>query len=575
MLSGKLPLDLTAQSLIEALRNIEQAPPRPLREVWTGAKKLDPDIETIVSKALEKDANDRYGSAAALAEDVRRYLGSQPILARAPSALYQLRKLVRRNPLPAALAASVLVLLVAFAGAMAWQAQRIAAERDRAQAEADKSSAINDFLQATLETANPYAGGDRQVTILDALDRAVARIEKTFTNQPVVEASVRETMGATYCNLGEYEKAEPLLKRAVELRVANQGPNSPDTATSWGQLSRLYHVTGRNDEGIKAAESGIEAQRAADPTDYRLGERLNDLGFSYFAAGKLDEAGKTAREAVAIGRAQPEVTHVFGESLRLLADVLQNEGKPDEAETAMTESLEVDRATLEADNPSINAAKNSLAMILMSKAEYDRAATLLLEVLESDRRQLGENHPEVAVVAENLGNVYFRAGKLDKTIEMLDAAASVRQAAFGARNPLVGRTLCNRGMVLMRLNRLDEAEASMREGVAMMREGLGDHPDVAAVTANLGWFLGQKGDFAGAEAPIREALRIRRTVLGEDNVMTAVSRIDLGLNLLKRGIKTAEARKLVQDGLAVYAPQAAADDARLKSAREALGDSKP
>jgi len=573
MLAGRLPHDLSSVSVVDALRIIERTQPLPLREVWRGRGTLDGDIATIVAKAIEKDANDRYGSAAALAEDIRRYLGSQPILARPPSATYQLRKLVRRNPLPATFAASVLLLLVAFAGTMAWQARRIAAERDRAQAEADKAAAINRFLQETLETANPYAGGERKVTILEALDKSLGRIEKDFAAQPIVEADVRESLGATYLNLGQYDNAEALLRRAVDLRVEHLGPHHADTATAWGQLSRFYHIVGRYDEAIEAAHKGIKAQRIAlGPNHPRLGERLDDLGFALFFSGKPDEAETPVREAIAIGRAQPDgPTSYLGESLQLMADILANQGKLDDAEPLASEALEIDKTTLGADNPTVDQARNTLSIIAMQQGNFDRAEKLLLEVLENGKRHLGEKHPQIAGTLENLGNVYFRSNRLDKTVEMLNQAAAIRREALGPNDPAVGRTLANMGTVLWRSNRLEEAETSLRDGVALMRAGLGpDHPDVAQVLGTFGAVLAARGNLVEAETVFRESLRIRRTALGEEHRVTAAARIDLGLNLMSRSVRTAEARSLLQDGVTVLAVAAGEDDPRVKAARKAL-----
>ena len=86
--------------------------PKSLSQSVSGRRKLDPDIETIVGKALEKDAERRYPSAAALSEDIDRYLTSQPILARPPSTTYQLRKFAKRNKaLVGGIAATFLVLV--------------------------------------------------------------------------------------------------------------------------------------------------------------------------------------------------------------------------------------------------------------------------------------------------------------------------------------------------------------------------------------------------------------------------------------------------------------------------------
>src|SRR5690606_27772681 len=96
-------------------------------------------IETIVSKALEKDRERRYESAAALAADVRRFLGDEPILARPPSAAYQLRKFARRNKALVGGALAVLVALVV--GSAGVTVQYVRAERARGRAGAARRAA--------------------------------------------------------------------------------------------------------------------------------------------------------------------------------------------------------------------------------------------------------------------------------------------------------------------------------------------------------------------------------------------------------------------------------------------------
>ncbi len=97
LLAGKRPYDVSRSAIAEAVRVICEEPPRPLKESWSGTGRLDPDLQTIIGKALEKDMDRRYSSAAALGEDVERHMASQPIMARPPSAAYQMRKFAARN----------------------------------------------------------------------------------------------------------------------------------------------------------------------------------------------------------------------------------------------------------------------------------------------------------------------------------------------------------------------------------------------------------------------------------------------------------------------------------------------
>jgi hypothetical protein len=120
LLGGTLPYDFSGIPPLEFARVIREA--RPLRLSSTGRVRRG-DLDTIVGKALDKDPERRYASVAALADDIRHYLRREPIAARPPSALYQLRMFARRNTavvvgltavLAAIVTAAVVAVLLAF-----------------------------------------------------------------------------------------------------------------------------------------------------------------------------------------------------------------------------------------------------------------------------------------------------------------------------------------------------------------------------------------------------------------------------------------------------------------------------
>ncbi len=152
LLAGRVPFDVSTKTIPQAARTItEEEPPSlgTINRVFRG------DLATIVAKALEKDKNRRYQSASGLAEDIRRYLADQPILARPATTFYQLRKFARRNrPLVAgvltAFAALTLGLIGTWRGYVQATAQRRAAEADRnrafqAEALAEQRGAVAEF----------------------------------------------------------------------------------------------------------------------------------------------------------------------------------------------------------------------------------------------------------------------------------------------------------------------------------------------------------------------------------------------------------------------------------------------
>ena len=108
LLAERLPYEVAGRALTEVARVIAEEEPASLR---TPGRTLD--VELIVRKALEKERTRRYQSAAELAADLRRYLAHEPIEARAPTTIYQLRKFARRHvALVGGVAATVVALVI-------------------------------------------------------------------------------------------------------------------------------------------------------------------------------------------------------------------------------------------------------------------------------------------------------------------------------------------------------------------------------------------------------------------------------------------------------------------------------
>jgi WD40 repeat protein/predicted Ser/Thr protein kinase len=147
LLADRLPYRLQDLPLPEVALVIREREPSRLgaiNSVFRG------DVETIVAKALEKDRARRYASAGELAADIRRYLRHEPIRARPPSSLYQLRKFAQRHKaLVGGLAGVLAALLLGLVGTTLF-AVREAWERDKAE---DNARVANDKTKAALYQA--------------------------------------------------------------------------------------------------------------------------------------------------------------------------------------------------------------------------------------------------------------------------------------------------------------------------------------------------------------------------------------------------------------------------------------
>ena len=239
MISGRRPYDINRAMLHEAVRVICESPPIPLSRSWSGTRRLDRDIETIVNKALEKRAGLRYQSVSALGEDITRFLTRQPIQARPPNALYQLKKMVVRHKVGFGFAAALVLLIVAFGVVMSIQAQRIARERDRASREAKISQEVSEFLVGLFQVSDPFEGRGKDVTAREILDSGAQRITTELREQPEVRARLMDTMGRVYRSLGLYDKATELVQQGLEMRLKLNGRDSLEAADSLNTLGVL------------------------------------------------------------------------------------------------------------------------------------------------------------------------------------------------------------------------------------------------------------------------------------------------------------------------------------------------
>jgi tetratricopeptide (TPR) repeat protein len=506
-------------SVVQAIRVICDEPPKPLD--------VDTDLQTIVAKALEKEPDGRYQSAAALAEDVERYLASQPILAHPPSTVYQLKKLVARHRGMFGAAGVIAVLLVALGVTMIVQAGRVRKERDRATAEAAKASAINSFLLDALGAADPWQKGSRNVSLLDALRQAQDKARTSFADQPLVEASVLQTIGTTFSNLAEFPEAEKALKASLDLRVKAAGEKSAEAGESLGALSQMYASSKRFDEADKAAREEVAIARSLHGEgSVEAAAALYDLGSAQIGGGKVKEARATAEEMLRIVRAPgaagtPKAAKVETDALVVLLQVATAEEDFPALLALARERLALTKKRLGDRHPEASQALSDVALGQMYTGDLAGAERTYLEVLDLASALLGPDHPEVATTRENLGNVYFRGGQLDKTAKNLEVVLAMRRKALGDDSEPVARTLANVGTVYLRGGNNEAAVKNYLEAIERLSKKLGpEHPDVGTTLTGLGQAYRKLGKFPESEAAFRRALDIQVKALGEDNVAT-------------------------------------------------------
>lgn len=624
LLTGSTPFttrELQAAGLAEIRRVIREVdPPKPSTRIahsaetaataaarrQTAPKRLSAivrgELDWIVMRALEKDRQRRYPTANALAMDVLRYLGGEPVVAAPPGAAYRARKFVRRHRAGVLGAAAVAAALLAGAVAFAWQAKVARGERDRAVAAeararttADELRKVSDFQAAMLAQVDPASAGRllekevaegfekalaeagvpekaraaqrdsfvrqwRRVNATDAarnlIDRtilkpAVAAIDARFADQPAVDAQLRQVLADLYRTLGLYEAAQPLQSRALETRRRVLGDESEETLRSLGASGDLLRAQGKLAEAEPILRDAMERSRRALGAEHPFTlVSLNNLGYVLHLLGRNAEAEALCREALGkmrrvLGEGHRETLTTMGN----LALALQALGRLEESEAVYRDSLERHRKHLGEEAPETVTAVSNLGNLLLSRGRFVDAEPFLREALEKFRRVLGEEHPDTITAINNMGYVLQYQGKLDEAEPFEREAVEKYRRAIGPDHPSTLAATNNLSLLLQDQRKYAEAEALLRETLAGRQRVLGEeHPDTIATLGNLGRFLQSVDRLAEAEPVLRETLEKKRRVRGLEHPDTLTSINNYGVVLEAMG-RPAEAEAYYRDAM--------------------------
>lgn len=431
LLTGEFPYAVTG-AMRDALNNIINVEPhRPSVAAGRGAR-LDDELDTITLRCLAKDPDQRYQTAGDLACDIRRYLAGEPIEAKRDSLAYLVRKQLRRYRIVVGTGVAFLIVVLAglFVSISQWRqavAARDVAQKQtaRAQAEADKAEAVNDFLGRMLAAVEPgNALENRDITIREALDLAADQLEAgQLSGQPEVEAAVRDTLGTVYGALGLFDAGRGHLDRAVAL--ARDFPDQPREELAVFLNSRgtlLQHMGLPEPSEADFRESlALAEELELDPRSLALCH--NNLAMLLAQTGRLDEAYNELSAAHAMlkrlgAEAVMDATMLLGN----MAVLNLERGDAEAALLQLEENAATWRELLPHSHPTLIEALSNLASAHRIVGNYDEAERRFSECMEVGLAVYGDRHPIIAVDLNNLGLTRSQAGRFS------DAEAAFRQA---------------------------------------------------------------------------------------------------------------------------------------------------
>ncbi len=532
LLSGLRPYDLDAPSIFDLEKAIcEQEPLAPSAAVEkadrAGAagelgserstrpraliRGLRGDLDNIVSKSLSKKPEDRYASAAQLADDVRRYLEGRPVLASDHTPLYVLSRLARRHKRVTAITLSLAQLLVVFFLAVAWKSAEVARERDRAEQERDTAKRVVEFMIDAFRVSDPTETPDAEVSARDILERGTAQLETQLKDEPLIRGRMLTAVGRSYKNLGDYESAAELFESAAELLETL--PSGHELA-----LSQAYHFLGSThvESGAfdQAGEPLTKALRLREEHDGKVSQSVSStllsLGLYDFYRGSYQQAEARLVRSLEIDEDLPD--HRSRRRVVALVNlglVYEFSNRPKQAEAAYLEAVAISEAADPPNQQVIMGCTHNLAAMARDRGEFARGLELSRKARDACVSIFHRDHPSCGQTEVNTGLASLGLNDLDAASAALSRGEKVCRRSLAPDHPVLPEILLGRAEIARRQGRADVAEALLREVVDVERR-----PDPTGAGPAAAWqALARMYRLQERFEPARAALQQARPLL--------------------------------------------------------------
>lgn len=436
-----------------------------LREMIQGLPSAR-DLVWIIRRCLEVDRSRRYATAAALAEDVQRYLEHRPITARPPSVSYLTLKMVRRHRTLTVASLLAVTSLGAGIGMALHQARLARAQQQQSEAMTDvlvsswKGTLTDQKTNPTLITM--LRGVKAKVSAPDFRGRSVARCqvllevseaaglqfdyqlayeaarhaEKLIRENPGISPSIQVNalmcLGNALMHLESAAKAIPTLRRAWELSAATSGPDAAATLTAQRTLGGAM-TTAKDPAAANTLRAMLDKGRTQKlaPDHFDMLTASLDLATITFHEGRHDEALKLMEQTLADARAGGDMKRSIIVRILLRRGVLlTNIKRYAEAIPAYEEAeVEAKKASIP-DTAMVILLRSNRALCYLGTGRMAEAADLMAAVFEEQVRYYGITKRQARNSALRLASTYVQLKRWTELERMLKRVLDSVGAGF-------------------------------------------------------------------------------------------------------------------------------------------------
>lgn len=509
------------------------------------------ELDWVVARAMQHDRNDRYPSAAALADDLQRFLDGRPLSAVPASRRYVWGKFVRRHRVGLAAASLVLLALLGGLAVSLYGLQQARAQRTIAEQRSAELEKVAAFQQSMLEgidieamgagmasglrgqvaRTSPATRAAVEDTLAHASTADIARnlidrnilagaetaIARDFAGEPALAANLRESVARVRDALGLPEAAAAGFREVADYREKALGAAARPTLEARQQQASAMLLAAQAKPAMALLRRTLADASALPPDDpLRIRLEMDRAG----ATSALGDR-KAAREALEALYARSRATRgerdpVVMEVMNSLAILLGRIGEAKLGRDYMERLVTMRREVLGADHKDTLSALHNLAVMRIMTGDSEGALSLQRQLVETQTRRLGAEHPQTLTERGNLVSMLIDSGKAEQALPISLAVVEADTRVLGADSQQTLRAKLNLSSLYARLGQFDKTLAMQQEVIDARTRLLGPrHPDTIYILVNHAATLMQAGQAKQSLALLGSVLPLAREVLGD------------------------------------------------------------
>lgn len=478
LVSEELPFDdqLKPAQLISQI--LTQSPEGPSRKKETIL--IPAELDSIISKAMQRKPEDRYPSVEALIQDIENYKNNYPVRAHSRGNFYLGKKLVQRNKLSSLLSLLVLLTLVSGIFFTSRQARIALQNEQKANLQRQRAEQISTFLVDFFKSPDPrqVSGEGKDVTVKEFFKNGLQQSEERLGSQPGLQLEIQSIISDVYFNLNYHAESIALEEALLPKYKQAYGEDAERYWDSRLRVARGYYETGKVEEADSIyAQVMKRMEQQQQQESLAFAKVLNEYGlFLHTVKGNYNASDSVLQLAETLYLAKNDtLSKDFADLVGSIGTLRNQMGDFALAGNYYERSLAIKKQVTK-DPVDIALTESNLSTILQQLGELESAREMQLNSLSVLEDRLGEKHIHTMHAYNNMSFIYNRLYDFEKAEELANKCLNLYLEKYGESSYETGYVYLNTIIYLLKKGELDEADSRIASSKSIFARTLpADH----------------------------------------------------------------------------------------------------